>query len=102
MVSTLSLHEHLIPLASTGKKYKGKSEENDIYTIMTAGSILNVQLRLLGCCQNSWTDIVNVEAPSHVGMPPIPTPTTSDIVNMSIVKMDLLCCDFCQGQVQPV
>lgn len=71
MVFTLSLHQDLIPLSSTGKKHKGKVEESDIYTIMTAGSILNAQLRLLGCCQNSWTDIVSVEALSDVGMPPI-------------------------------
>lgn len=88
----MSLRQDLIPLASTGKKYKGKGEENDIYTIMTAGSILNAQLKLLGCCQNSWTDIVKVEALRHAGMPPIPTPTTSNIVNMSIVNKTLSRC----------
>lgn len=67
---TLLLHQNLISLASTGKKYKSKGERNDIYTIITAGSALNAQLRLLGCCQNSWTDIVNVEALSHAGTPP--------------------------------
>lgn len=87
MVFTLSLHQDLIPLASTGKKYKGKGEENAIYTIMTVGSVLNSQLRLLGCCQNSWTDIVNVEALGHKERPPILTPITSDIVNMSIAKI---------------
>lgn len=87
MVFTLSLHQDLIPLASTGKKYKGKGEENAIYTIMTVGSVLNSQLRLLGCCQNSWTDIVNVEALSHKERPPILTPITSDIVNMSVAKI---------------
>lgn len=87
----MSLRQDLIPLALTGKKYKGKGEENDIYTIMTAGSILNAQLKLLGCCQNSWTDIVKVEALRHAGMPPILTPTTSDI-NMSIVNKTLSRC----------
>lgn len=58
----------------TWKKYKVKGVKNYIYTIKTARSILNGQLWLLGFCQNSLTNIVNVEALSYEGMPPIPPP----------------------------
>lgn len=69
-----AFHQDLILVVFTCKKYKVKGVKNYIYTIKTARSILNAQLWLLGFCQNSLTNIVNVEALSHEGMPPFPPP----------------------------
>lgn len=77
------------PAGWPSNKYIG--EKNDIYTIKTAMSILNRQLGLLGHCQNSLTDIVRNFIMWGTPPPPILTPATSNIVNMSTVKSLLMC-----------